>query len=162
MAMPNTAPMHADPMSSTSSSTTWADLPPSSRNTRVMLLLAAAMTLRPVSVDPVKLTMSTLGSVTMAAPMSLSDDVTTLNTPAGMSVCSATSRASAIAVHGVSGAGLSTTVHPAASAGATLARLIWVGTFQGVMAATTPTGSRSTQRSAGPPRVLAVPSWSDH
>ena len=50
------------------------------------------------------------------------------------------------ATHGVSGAGLSTTVQPAASAGPTLARLIWVGTFHGVIAATTPTGSRRTVR----------------
>ena len=49
----------------------------------------------------------------------------TLKTPRGMSVCSVTSRPSASALHGVCGAGFNTTVHPAASAGAVLARLIW-------------------------------------
>ena len=81
------------------------------------------------------------------APASWERLVTTLNTPAGMSVCSATSRPSSAATQGVSGAGLSTTVLPAASAGATLARLIWFGKFHGVIAATTPTASR--RRCAG-------------
>ena len=74
-----------------------------------------------------------------------------------MSVSSLTNRPTTVAHHGVSGAGLSTTVFPAASAGPILARLIWWGTFQGVMAATTPVGSRRTHRRAGIPRGLAVP-----
>ena len=72
--------------------------------------------------------------------------MTMLTTPAGMSVSSAISRPSTVAHHGVSGAGLSTTVLPAASAGPSLARLIWWGTFHGVMAPTTPVASRRTQR----------------
>ena len=52
-------------------------------------------------------------------------------------------------VHGVSGAGRSTTVRPAAKAGASLAKLMWLGTFHGVIAATTPIASRSTQRRIG-------------
>ena len=47
-----------------------------------------------------------------------------LTTPGGMSVCSAMSSPSTAAHHGVSGAGLRTTVLPAASAGPSLARLI--------------------------------------
>ena len=39
--------------------------------------------------------------------------------------------------------GLSTTVHPAASAGATFWAKSMSGAFQGMIAATTPTGSRS-------------------
>ena len=46
---------------SASSSTTKADLPPSSRNTLFTVSLAAAMMRRPVAVEPVKLTMSTRG-----------------------------------------------------------------------------------------------------
>ena len=127
---------------SASSSAIAADLPPSSRNTFFSVGAAAAMIARPVAVEPVKDTMSIRGSVVSTAATSLDRGVTTLKTPGGMSVSSATSRPSSQASHGVSGAGLRTTVQPAASAGPTLARLIWVGTFHGVIAATTPTGSR--------------------
>ncbi|MEI2699716.1 MAG: hypothetical protein V9E94_15765 [Microthrixaceae bacterium] len=47
-----------------------------------------------------------------------------MSTPGGISVCSAAMRATAEAQSGVSGAGLSTTVQPAASAGPSLAKLI--------------------------------------
>ena len=46
---------------------------------------------------------------------------------------------------GVSGAGFMITVHPASNAGATLLDMIAYGTFHGAMAATTPTGSRTTK-----------------
>ena len=52
---------------------------------------------------------------------------------------------------GVSGAGFSTTVLPAASAGPSLARLIWCGKFHGVMAPTTPAASRAIVRRVGMP-----------
>ena len=52
------------------------------------------------------------------------------------------SSASASALSGVSLAGFSTTVQPAASAGATLRAIIRAGKFHGVIAATTPTGWR--------------------
>ena len=42
---------------------------------------------------------------------------------------------------GVSGGGLRTTEHPAASAGATLSDGVLSGPFHGVMAPTTPTGT---------------------
>ena len=51
-----------------------------------------------------------------SSPTRWSDDVTTFSTPGGMSVCSAATRPSSVAFHGVSGAGLSTTVFPVASA----------------------------------------------
>ena len=89
--------------------------------------------------------------------MSGVEEVTTLNTPAGMSVSSATIRARAVAQPGVSGAGFRITVHPAPSAGTTFARLICHGKFQGVIAATTPAASRSTQRREGMPMGSAVP-----
>ena len=142
---------------SASSRTMAADLPPSSRNTRVRLSDAAAMTLRPVAVEPVKETTSTRGSAVSAAPTWWSEEVMTLNTPGGMSVSSTTRRPSAVAVHGVSGAGLSTTVQPAARAGATLARLICIGKFHGVMAATTPAASRQTVRCDPMPMGSARP-----
>ena len=82
---------------------------------------------RPTAVEPVKLTISTSGLVVSTSPIVLSAAVTTLTTPAGMSVCSAIKRPRARPVHGVSGAGFRTTVQPAASAGAILAMLIWFG-----------------------------------
>ncbi len=142
---------------SASSSAIAADLPPSSRKTFLSVGAAAAMIARPVAVEPVKDTMSMRGSVESTAATSLERGVTTLRTPAGMSVCSATSRPSSAATQGVSGAGLSTTVQPAARAGPTLARLIWVGTFHGVIAATTPTGSRRTVRRLAIPIGAATP-----
>ena len=57
-------------------------------------------------------------------------------------------RSSSIAVSGVSSAGLSTTVLPAASAGATFHDAITIGKFQGVIRPTTPSGSR---------KVMSIP-----
>src|SRR4051812_38833758 len=111
---------------SASSSAMAADLPPSSRNTFFSVGAAAAMIARPVAVEPVNETMSTRGSVVSRAATSLDRGLTTLRAPGGISVCSAASRPSSQASQGVSGAGLSTTVQPAASAGPALARLIWV------------------------------------
>ena len=101
-----------------------ADLPPSSKNTFLMLTAASVITARPVLVDPVNETMSTRGSLESNAPTPWSSEVTMLITPAGKSVCSAMISPSTAATHGVSGAGLRIRVLPAASAGPTLARLI--------------------------------------
>ncbi len=120
-----------------------------------MVAAASIMTLRPVLVDPVNDTMSTRGSFESSAPTPWSLDVTMLMTPAGKSVCAAISSPSTAADHGVSGAGLSTNVFPAARAGPTLARLIWCGKFHGVIAPTTPTASRAIVRLVGMPCGLA-------
>ena len=56
------------------------------------------------------------------------------------------SSASASADSGVCSAGLTTTVQPAASAGATLRVIIAIGKFHGVIAAQTPTGCLSTRK----------------
>ena len=77
----------------------------------------------PTGVDPVKVIRSTRGSVVMASPMSFWPELMTLRTPAGMSVWSAASFPRINPDHGVAGAALSTTVLPAARAGAILARL---------------------------------------
>ena len=106
---------------SASSRTIAADLPPSSRKTFFSVVLAAAMIARPVGVEPVKVTMSTSGSVVSTAPTSGSAPLSTFTTPAGMSVWPAISSPSASVINGVSGAALSTTVQPAASAGASFA-----------------------------------------
>ena len=117
----------ADVAKSASSSRIMADLPPSSRKTRLTVRLAASMTRRPVAVEPVKVTTSTRGSVVSSSPASTPEEVRTLTTPGGMSVRVAISSPRARVTSGVSGAPLSTTVQPAASAGASLASASWFG-----------------------------------
>ena len=85
------------------------------------------MIARPVAVEPVNVTASTSGEVVSASPTATEDDEITLTTPGGMSVCDAISSPSASVISGVSGAALSTTVQPAASAGDSLASASWVG-----------------------------------
>jgi hypothetical protein len=108
---------------SASSSTMCADLPPSSSSVLFTIGAAAARMALPVAVQPVKVIMYTRASAASAAPNSLAFDVTTLNTPGGISVRSATIRASSVPDHGVSCAGLRTTVFPAISAGTVSATL---------------------------------------
>lgn len=99
----------------------------------------------PTGVEPVNETLRTRGSVVSTSPMAAGRDaVTTLNTPAGSPARSARA-ASASAVSGVASAGLTMTGQPAASAGAHLRVIIASGKFHGVIAATTPTGSRNTR-----------------
>jgi hypothetical protein len=96
---------------------------------------------RPAAVDPVKVILSTRGSRTSSSETSRSA-VTTLSTPGGRPAASA---ASAIRYPspGASGEDLSTTVQPASRAGATLLLIRSIGTFHGMIAPTTPTGSRT-------------------
>ena len=99
---------------SASSRTIMADLPPSSRKTRFRVAAPFSMMRLPVAVEPVNEIRSTRGRAVSSSPTRWSDEVTTLTTPAGMSVFSATSRPSRVAFHGVSGAGLRTVVLPVA------------------------------------------------
>ena len=78
-----------------------------------------------------------------------SDVVTTLSTPGGRPA-SRSSAATARAVSGVSAAGLSTAVHPAARAGAILRVAMAAGKFHGVMSTLTPTGWWVTSRRLAP------------
>ncbi len=110
-------------LKSASSSTMWALLPPSSSSVFLTVGAPAARIARPVAVEPVKVIMSTRGSADRAAPTSLALDTTTLKTPAGMSVSSATMRPYSLPDQGVSCAGLSTTVLPAINAGTVSAML---------------------------------------
>ena len=94
----------------------------------------------PTSVDPVKQTLRTAGCVTKRSPTTDPLPGITVSTPSG----SPASRASSpirIAVSGVISAGLSTTVLPAASAGANPQPAMGIGKFQGTMMPTTPRGS---------------------
>ncbi|MCY1167088.1 hypothetical protein D9M73_70450 [compost metagenome] len=97
----------------------------------------------PISVEPVKVTLRTIGFEVISPPMPDALPVTTLKTPRGTPARSASS-ARASAENGVAVAGLRTIVQPAASAGPALRVIMADGKFQGVIAAQTPIGSLMT------------------
>ena len=101
---------------------------------------AVCSSIRPTSVDPVKDSLRTLGSAIMAPTTEPGEVVgSTFTTPSG-TPASARMAATARAESGVSLAGLSTTVQPAASAGPILRVAIAAGKFHGVTSTDTPTG----------------------
>src|SRR6185312_13699110 len=117
---------------SASSNTMKGALPPSSSETFFTVEAHCFISSFPISVDPVKENLATLGLCVSSRPTS--DDllvVTTLNTPLGIPARCASS-ASASAESGVSPAGLITKVQPAASAGAHFRVIIALGKFHGV------------------------------
>src|SRR5210317_1088981 len=124
---------------SASSNTMNGALPPSSIEVRFTVPAHSDISCLPTSVEPVKVSLRTRGFEVISRPISAVRPVTMLITPAGTPARSA-STAKAYADSGVALAGLHTTVHPAASAGAILRVSIALGKFQGVMQATTPTG----------------------
>jgi hypothetical protein len=111
---------------SASSRITFGDLPPSSIATGFTVAAASSLTRRPARVEPVKETMSTSRCPTIASPTTGPIPVTRLKTPAGRPTASITS-ASWKAFRGVTSLGFSTTVQPAARAGATLAAIWFSG-----------------------------------
>ena len=107
-----------------------------------MIVCAAAAAIpRPTSVEPVKATLATSGCSTRRCPHTDPGPATTFTTPAGRPASTAIFSSSS-AVSGVSSAGFSTTVLPAARAGATFQDAITSGKFQGTIIPTTPRGSR--------------------
>jgi hypothetical protein len=133
---------------SASGSTMAEDFPPSSRVTGRSSSPQAAAIRRPTAVDPVNATLAVSGWRTRVSPTA-PEPVTMLTTPAGTpaaSTASSTNRMDS----GVDGAGLTTTVHPARSAGASLTTTRLIGKFHGAMSTQTPTGSRRTSDSAPP------------
>ncbi|ODU68396.1 MAG: hypothetical protein ABT00_19595 [Bordetella sp. SCN 68-11] len=125
---------------SASSSTRNGALPPSSMGVFRTWSAAAFSRMRPTSVDPVKDTSRTRGSCSQRSTSGPERDVgTMLTTPSG-TPASARMSASASMLSGVSEAGLTSTVQPAASAGAILRAPMAEGKFQGVTSATTPMG----------------------
>ena len=122
-----------------SSNTMFADLPPSSSVTGVKRWAAAWPTARPASTPPVSEILSTSGCSTSALPVSPSP-VMTLKTPGGKPTPAASSATASIDAD-VTSDGLTTTVLPAASAGAAAIMVRNTGEFHGVMIATTPSGS---------------------
>ncbi len=118
------------------------------------------MTSRPTAVEPVNATLATSGCSASRAPTVGPAPTTTSNTPSGIPASSASS-ASRRAVSGVSSAGFTTMVLPVARAGPTFHEVMAAGKFQGMMAATTPSGSwkvRSTPPATGTvaPRCLST------
>ena len=109
---------------SASSNTMTGALPPSSRCTRFRSSAAAPATSMPARTRPVIDTRLGVGCATSARPVSRSPH-TTLNTPGGRN--SAAISASITVVSGVVSAGFSTTVLPAASAGAIFQTAIIIG-----------------------------------
>ncbi len=93
-ALPNTAAgaEAAAASRSASAKTTFADLPPSSSVTRLILSAAAAAIRRPTSVDPVKAILATSGCSTSRCPQTEPGPATTLTTPSGSPAAAAISR----------------------------------------------------------------------
>ena len=116
-------------------------MPPSSSVTFFTVSAQSRMICLPTSVDPVKVILSTPGCFTSAAPTLDPGPGRMLSTPGGRPASSASSPMRT-AVRGVSCAGLSTTQLPAASAGAAFQPTMIIGKFHGMMAPTTPSGSR--------------------
>lgn len=118
--------------------------PPSSMLVFLKPLAHSVWRYLPTAVDPVKLKCRIAECLVSTSPISAvraALDVTTLKTPGGPPARS-NSFAIASAHSGVSGAGLHTTVLPAAIAAPTFLVTIAIGEFQGVIAATTPWGCR--------------------
>ncbi|SST08940.1 Uncharacterised protein [Acinetobacter baumannii] len=116
------------------------DLPPSSREKRVMFSTAACPISLPTGVEPVNASLSMPGCAASAAPASAPVPVTMFTTPGGIPA-SRHNWPRRRAVSGVSSAGLRTTVQPQARAGTIFQIAISRGKFHGTMAPTTPTGS---------------------
>ncbi len=95
----------------------------------------------PVAVEPVKTTLFTSSCSARRAPASRPVPVTTLTTPSG-TPASCINFAIIKGVSGASSEGFNTTVQPVAKAGAIFQIEAAVGAFQGIIAPTTPTGSR--------------------
>ena len=118
----------------------FALFPPSSRVTLFTWSAHPAMMCLPTSVDPVNTILRTAGCFTNRSPTTDPLPGKTVNTSWGMPARSASSP-SRIAVNGVSSAGFSTTVFPAAKAGAKPQPAIGIGKFHGTITPTTPSGS---------------------
>ncbi len=122
------------------------ELPPSSSATRLSVRPAASPTSRPTCVEPVKQIMLMFGSVHSAAPGSASPG-STCNTPSGSPAAFSAAAMTKPPETGVCTSGLSTTVQPTASAGATERIERISGAFQGEITPTTPIGTRTAMLS---------------
>ena len=126
----------------------------------VTVCAAVASSDRPTSVEPVKDSLRTRGSASIAATSGPAlTVVSTFTTPSGTAASRRIS-ATANADSGVSLAGFSTTVQPAASAGPILRVAMAAGKFHGVTRTLTPTGWCCTMiRLAPEGAVTSAPSF---
>ena len=115
-------------------------LPPSSIDVRLTVSAPWRNSVRPTGVEPVNDSARTRVSSQSACDTRGPLPVITLNSPPSSPACSA-SAASASAQNGVSLAGRTSTLQPAARAAAALRVIMASGKFQGVMMPATPTGS---------------------
>src|SRR6266403_1493959 len=136
------APLTAISMSA-SSKTMKGALPPNSSETFFTVPAHCSINSLPISVEPVKVSLRTIGFDVISPPISAAGPVTHDRTPFGTPARSASSH-SASAENGVAVAGFRTIVQPAAKAGPALRVIIAAGKFHGVIAAHTPTGSLVT------------------
>lgn len=104
---------------------------------------ALAKMICPVRLSPVNEISGTSGCFTSASPASSPKPLTRLKTPSGTPASRKIS-AQSEADRGVNSAGLSTTVLPVASAGASFHDSSMNGVFHGVMRPATPLGLRFT------------------
>ena len=115
------------------------DFPPSSSDSFLPVPAVAPRMILPTSVEPVNAILATSEWRTISSPVRPSP-VTMFTTPGGRPA-SAHNSAKRSAVSGVNSAGFSTTVFPAASAGAIFHASMSSGKFHGMICPTTPTGT---------------------
>ena len=155
-ALPNTAPGAAAAAASRSASakTRFGLLPPSSSVTRLIVLRRARGDPAADLGRPGEGDLGHVGVLDQPRARRWSPGpATTLTTPSGRPASSAI-RSNSSAVSGVSSAGLSTAVLPAARHGPSFQAAMASGKFQGVISATTPSGSRKVM--ATPPATGMV------
>ena len=135
---------------SASSKTTNGALPPSSIETRSSCSADCSTSFLPTAVEPVKVSLRSRGSrITGSQTAPEVVVVTTLRTPSGSPASWRTSASRSI-VSGVSAAGLTTMVQPAATAGPILRVPIASGKFHGVIISVGPTGWAMVSRRVAP------------
>ena len=140
---------------SASSNTRKGALPPSSIEVWTTPSAAFASRALPTPVDPVKESLRRRGSPRIGSTtVDADDDVTTLSTPLGRPTSSRMSVRASID-SGVSCAGFTTIVHPAAMAGPILRVPMAMGKFHGVMSRQGPTGWRIVRRRPLPLGTIA-------
>src|SRR3982751_2135771 len=142
---------------SASSNTMKGALPPSSIDVFLTVPAHCSISNLPISVEPVKVSLRTMGFEVISPPISLAPPVTQEKTPFGTPARSANSH-NASAEYGVAVAGFSTIVQPAGKAGPHFRVIIAAGKFHGVIAAQTPIGSfRTTIRLSAPCAGIVSP-----